>query len=142
MEQAQLDGTAAENRARQRLFVEVLQDGGELDRVPEFVHADFLNHTDTFGLPGGPEGVRLALAAIRGAFPDHDAQVIHMIAEGDLVATYKSFTGTHTADFLGIAPTGKRATIRVMDFVRYRDGKVAEHWAIVDVAGLRAQLGA
>ena len=63
-----------------------------------------------------------------------------MIAEGDLVATYKTFTGTHTGDFFGTPPTGKRATIRVMDFVRYEDGRIAEHRGIVDLAGLTAQL--
>ena len=42
---------------------------------------------------------------------------------------------------MGIPPSGRRATIRVMDFVRIRDGQVAEHWNIVDVAGLIAQLG-
>ena len=59
-----------------------------------------------------------------------------------MVATYKTLTGTHRGDFFGTPPTGKRATIRIMDFVRYRDGKVAEHWGIVDVAGLMQQLGA
>jgi predicted ester cyclase len=39
-------------------------------------------------------------------------------------------------------PTGRRATIRVMDFVRYRDGQVVDHWNIVDIAGLMAQLNA
>jgi hypothetical protein len=29
-----------------------------------------------------------------------------------------------------------------MDFVRYEDGRVAEHWGIVDLAGLMAQLQA
>ena len=29
-----------------------------------------------------------------------------------------------------------------MDFVRYRRGKIAEHWNIVDQAGLLGQLGA
>jgi len=38
-------------------------------------------------------------------------------------------------------PTGRRATIPVMDFVRYDAGKIAEHWNIVDIAGLQAQLG-
>jgi predicted ester cyclase len=65
-----------------------------------------------------------------------------MVVEGDLVATYKTFTGTHEGEFMGIAPTGRQATIRVMDFVRYRDGQVVEHWNIVDVAGLLEQLGA
>ena len=52
------------------------------------------------------------------------------------------FTGTHRGEFFGVPPTGKRASIRVMDFVRYQDGKVAEHWNVVDVAGLMQQLGA
>ena len=60
--------------------------------------------------------------AIRQGFPDHDAQVVHLVAECDLVATYKTFIGTHTGDFFGTPPTGRRATIRVMDLVRYRDG--------------------
>ena len=59
----------------------------------------------------------------------------------EAVATYKTFTGTHRAASLGVPATGKRATIRVMDFVRFRDGKVTEHWNIVDVAGLLRQLG-
>jgi predicted ester cyclase len=27
-----------------------------------------------------------------------------------------------------------------MDFVRYDDGRIIEHWGIVDLAGLHAQL--
>jgi predicted ester cyclase len=30
---------------------------------------------------------------------------------------------------------------RVADFVRYKDGQIAEHWNIIDMAGLMAQLG-
>jgi predicted ester cyclase len=84
--------------------------------------------------------VRAIFGAIRQGFPDHDATVVQMIAEGDLVATYKTFTGTNTGDFFGAPATGKRATIHVMDFVRYDGGRVAEHWGVVDLVGLRAQL--
>ena len=138
---AQVD-TAQGSRERQRLFVDVLQDRGELERVEEFVHPSFVDHSGMPELPDGPEGVRAVLGAIRAGFPDHDAEVIHMVAEDDLVATYKTFTGTHTGDFFGIPATGRRATIRVMDFVRYRDGLVVEHWNVVDLAGLQAQLAA
>ncbi|HET7714052.1 MAG TPA: ester cyclase [Bauldia sp.] len=133
-------GSAQANKARQRDFVESLQNRGELDRIPEFVHPAFVDHSRVPGQPDGPEGVKVVLDAIRQAFPDHDAQVLHMVAEGDLVATYKTFTGTNLGSFFGTPATGKRATIRVMDFVRYRDGKITEHWNIVDMAGLMEQL--
>jgi steroid delta-isomerase-like uncharacterized protein len=141
MQPTSAEGAPA-NKARQQSFIETLQSRGQLDRVAEFVHPAFVDHSKVPGLPDGPEGVKAVLGMIREAFPDHDAKVIHMIAEGDLVATYKTFTGTNLGPLFGAPPTGKRATIRVMDFVRYRDGKVAEHWNIVDMAGLRQQLSA
>ena len=136
-----LEPAVQENRERQRLFVEVLQQEGRLDRVEEFVRPDIVDHSLPAGMPAGAAGVRAILGAIRQGFPDHDAQVVHMVAEGDLVATHKTFTGTNTGEFFGMPPTGRRATIRVMDFVRYHDGRIAEHWNIVDLAGLTAQLG-
>ena len=65
-----------------------------------------------------------------------------VVGEDDTVATYKTFTGTHQGEFMGIPATGKRVTVQVMDFVRVRDGKIAEHSNVVDVFGLLAQLGA
>jgi steroid delta-isomerase-like uncharacterized protein len=134
------ESVTQENSERQRQFVQVLQHDGQLERVEEFVRPDVVDHSLPPRLPGGAEGVRAILAAIRQGFPDHDAAVVHMVAEGDLVATYKTFSGTHTGDFFGTPPTGKPATIRVMDFVRYKEGRIAEHWGIVDLAGLMAQL--
>ena len=135
-----IDSTAQDNKARQQAFVQTLQHDGRLDRVGDFVQPDCVDHALPPGLPDGAEGVRAVLGAIREAFPDHDATVMQMVAEGDLVATHKTFSGTHLGEFLGLPPTGRRATIRVMDFVRYEDGKVAEHWNVVDVAGLMEQL--
>ena len=128
------------SKERQREFVRVLQNDGDLSRVEEFVHPDVVDHELQEGMPTGHEGVRAVLGAIREGFPDHDAQIVHIIEDGDRVATYKTLTGTNTGTLFGMPPTGKRATIRVMDFVRYRDGKVAEHWGVVDLAGLQAQL--
>src|SRR5258708_1303015 len=136
MNDGPLASVAHENKERQQQFVSVLQHRGELDRIEEFVRSDVVDHSLPPGLPGGAEGVRAILGAIRHGFPDHDATVVHMIAEGDLVATHKTFTGTHTGEFFGTPASGKRATIRVMDFVRYDEGRIAEHWGIVDLAGL------
>jgi steroid delta-isomerase-like uncharacterized protein len=129
-------------KATQERFVEEIQNQGKIDTVDELIAEDMVDHTPFPGLPGNREGVRQVFQMIRASFPDHDAEVIQMVAEGDTVATYKTFTGTHEGEFMGIPPTGKKVTIRVMDFVRYGDGQVVEHWNIVDVAGLLDQLGA
>ena len=132
---------ADDPKSIQRRFVDEVQAKGRLELVDDWLAEDAVDHTPPPGMPGNRETARQIFQMIRAAFPDHDAQIVHMISEGDLVATYKTFTGTHEGEFMGIPPTGRRATIRVMDFVRIREGKVAEHWNIVDVAGLMAQLG-
>jgi steroid delta-isomerase-like uncharacterized protein len=131
-----------ENKASQRRFIDEVQNKGNIDVVDELIAADCVDHTPFPGLPPDREGARQVFQLIRAAFPDHDAEVVHLVAEGDMVATYKTFTGTHEGEFMGISPTGKKVTIRVMDFVRYRDGQIAEHWNIVDQAGLLQQLDA
>jgi predicted ester cyclase len=64
-----------------------------------------------------------------------------MIAEGDKVATRKTFHGTHRGEFMGISPTGQRVSIELIDIVRIADGKVVEHWSMGDNLGMMQQLG-
>ena len=128
------------NKARLREFNEVVQGQGRLDEADGWFDPSFVDRTPFPGTASGVEGAKQIFAMLRHAFPDHDCQVHLQIAEGDLVATYKTFNGTHRGDFMDVAPTGKHVSIRVMDFVRLADGRIAEHWNVVDVAGLMAQL--
>jgi steroid delta-isomerase-like uncharacterized protein len=75
------------------------------------------------------------------AFPDFTAEIRHIVAEGDLVATYKRFSGTHAGEFMGIPATGRRASFDAFDLLKLRGGKVVDHWVVLDVAGLLQQLG-
>jgi predicted ester cyclase len=75
------------------------------------------------------------------AFPDFSVEIRHMVAESDLVATYKTFSGTHSGDFMGILATGRSARFDAFDLMRLRGGKVVDHWVVLDVAGLLRQLG-
>ena len=98
--------TGTDNKERQRLFVEALQNSGGSERGGVRPPCHSSTTPPRPACPTGPEGVRAVLGAIRAGFPDHDAEVIHMVAEDDLVATYKTFTGTHTGDFLGTLAIG------------------------------------
>jgi steroid delta-isomerase-like uncharacterized protein len=131
-----------EPKAVVRRFVQNVQNDGNIEAASEFIAEDVIDHSLPPEMPPGLEGAKRMFEMLRQAFPDHDAVVHEMVAEGDLVATRKSFTGTHLGDFMGIRPTGRKVTMEVIDFVRVRDRKIVEHWNIVDQLGLMRQLGA
>jgi len=57
------------------------------------------------------------------------------------VPTRKTLHGTHQGEFLGVPPTGKRVAIEVIDILRIVDGKITDHWDLIDQLGLLRQLG-
>lgn len=81
------------------------------------------------------------------AFPDRGGSDIgHFIRIGD---GYYAVTGgwgylqaTHTGhNFLGVPATGKRVTMRVMDFYRCDDETIIENWIPIDIPHLLLQMG-
>ena len=77
----------------------------------------------------------------RGAFPGSYFTVEDMVAEGDKIATRKTFHGTHEGEFMVIPPSGRVVSMGLIDIVRIYDGRVVEHWAMGDSLGLMQQLG-
>jgi predicted ester cyclase len=66
------------------------------------------------------------------------------ISQGAYVASsgWPSIRATHSGgDWLGLAPTGKPVTMRVMDFWRRECDRLAENWVFVDVIDVLRQLG-
>jgi predicted ester cyclase len=79
------------------------------------------------------------------AFPDrvggnHRAR----IGEGAFVAStgWPSITATHKGGgWLGLAPTQRAITMRVMDFWRREGDRLDENWVMIDLIDLLAQMG-
>ena len=130
-----------ENKAIVRRFVEEVQSGGNIDAIDELCSPEFINHTAPPGVPSNCEGIKQVMAMFRQAFPDSYFTVEDMVAEGDKVATRKTFRGTHQGEFMGIPPSGQQVSIGLIDIVRISHGKVVEHWAIGDNLGMMQQLG-
>jgi predicted ester cyclase len=80
------------------------------------------------------------IKGLRNIFPDIHLTVEDRIFGGDKVVARNTWTGTHRGAFLGIEPTGKQVTINTIDIWRVKDGKFAEHWDVIDIAGLEKQL--
>ena len=129
------------NKATNRRFYEEVINQKHLAVVDEIAGTNYVNHSFPPGLPPGREGLKAFVGAFHTAFPDGQLNIDQMIAEGDTVATRLTFHGTHSGDFMGIPPTGKKVTVPALDMARYADGKLVEHWGGPDQMSLMQQLG-
>ena len=78
---------------------------------------------------------------LRAAFPDQRWEIERLVAEEDRVAMYCTWTATHEGTFMGIPPTGRRASVPHMYLFRLDDGLVTEYAAVRDDLGMMRQLG-
>ena len=114
---------------------------GDLGRVRELIHEDYVDHGSPLGDMYGPQGFLALNQMFADAFSEAHSGIDMLIAEGDLAAWRVTLTGIHSGEFMGVPPTGRRVTFETLNFGRIKDGKAIEHWAPMDVSSLMAQLG-
>jgi predicted ester cyclase len=129
------------NKAAYRRFYEEFLSKGNLDIVDEVVDPNVVSHSPFPGQKPGAEGLKQAIARFREAFPDLQATAEDVIAAGDKVVGRFTVTGTHHGEFMDIAPTGKTITYDEIVIVRFKDGRIVEHWAVADALAMMQQLG-
>jgi steroid delta-isomerase-like uncharacterized protein len=129
------------NKAVVRRFIEEVQNNKNMELFDELNAEDFVNLSAPPGMASDRAGGKMFLGGFLSAFPDSQVTIDDMVAEGDRVATKKTFTGTHTGEGIGIPPTGSRVTIQYVDILRLRDGRIIEHWLSMDQLSFMQQLG-
>jgi predicted ester cyclase len=138
--------SAEQSKAVARRFIEELWNGRRLELADELIAPDCVTHqlrsgAEDEGTPRTPEVIKQHVAGWLAAFPDLRFTVEQMIAEGDLVATRCRMRGTHTGAWLGVAPTGRDVSVRMMIVQRIAGGRIVEDWVLVESLGLFQQLG-
>jgi steroid delta-isomerase-like uncharacterized protein len=119
-------------------FEEVLTQR-RIDRLDELLDRGFRSHAPS-GASIDRNQYRTAAAATLAVFPDLVVTVEEQVAERDLVATRWTAEGTHQGALFGIEATGRRVRVSAMHMHRVRDGRFIEHWEVIDLHGLFAQL--
>lgn len=132
--------TLEENKALvTRLYEEVLN-GEDLEVIDHLVVKDYEEHDPLPGQGTGREGLKDRFSMLIEAF--HPRFTIEdVIAEGDRVVVRWVNQGTHVGEFLGIPPTQRPATVAGVDIYRVSEGRLQEHWHVVDQLGMLMQLG-
>ncbi len=131
-----------DNKAVARRFYEIFAEGN-VDALGEVMTEDAVVHDEQNPFPGeGLEGAKKLITMYREGFPDIAFDIEFQVAEGDLVATRWSSSGTHKGAVMGIEPTGNRAAPTGITIDRIENGKVVETWNNWDTLGLLQSMGA
>jgi len=105
----------------------------------ELADDDFIEHQS--GMKTSKEGPQAAINALHHAFPDITYSLINVLADKDLVTTHYRAKGTHKGNLGPMPATGKTFEIDVIDIMRFKDGKLHEHWGVPDRLAMIESLG-
>jgi predicted ester cyclase len=108
--------------------------------IDELLSTDFVDHTapPTFGPTR--QGFKAVATALKTAFPDLRYTIEDAIESGDKIVHRLSATGTMKADFMGMRATGKRATWNEIHIGKVVNGRLTEHWGVIDQLNMLVQL--
>ena len=111
-----------ENKAIIRRLYEA-QNKRDLALLDEFVASGLLDNGHKLR---GLEEYKKFVTMVGKGFPDYHETVEDITAEGDRVWVRMKYEGTHTGEYRGIAPTGKKFTMTAFSIFRIVEGKIAE----------------
>jgi predicted ester cyclase len=118
-----------ENKAIVVRFNKECIEQGNLNSCKELLAENVINHSAPPGMPNGAESFYFFLNEIlRKGFSDLKVEILEQIAEMDFVTTRKKISATHSGEIFGIPPSNKSVEINIIDIIRVKNGKYAEHW--------------
>lgn len=138
------EATLAQNKLIGRRVLVEMWGEGKLAVADELYASDYVDHVGRGPEASrvvGPAGIKQAVTLFRTAFPDLRYTVEAQVAEGQLVLSRFSASGTQKGRFLGASPSGKSVTYTGMDLNRIVGGRIVESWVNYDALALLQQLG-
>jgi len=104
-------------------------ESGNTEITKELLADNFVNHTAP---PNAPTDASVMIQFITGfhkGFSNVSVQIHEVLGEGDKVSLRKTITATHTGEFMGKMPTGKKVEMNVIEIDILKDGKITDHWS-------------
>jgi steroid delta-isomerase-like uncharacterized protein len=130
-----------ENKQLVRAYLKAIDEADDWSVVDEYVSPDFVTHNPIPGFGSDRDGVKASSAMFKAATPDGKHVIDDQVAEGDKVVSRIVGYGTQTGEMLGVPPTGQKVETAGIAIHRISGGKIVEHWSVVDMATVFAQLG-
>jgi predicted ester cyclase len=113
-----------------RSVIEQVFNKRQPDVLDRYLAVGYIEHNPRLGQ--GLAHHREFVSRVLAAFSDYHGEIQQIIAEGDEVMVRIEWTGTQDGPFLNLPPSGHKVSFETADIFRIADGKLAEHWDVVD----------
>ena len=120
-----------------------------INTADENLAEELVSKDASFYTPASPEplfggkGYLSVVHWMRKGFSDVQWHITDLVADEDKVAVKWDLTATHDGEFMGIAPTGKKISVCIMNFYYInKDGKVTNDIAAEGMIGILRGIGA
>ena len=130
-----------QNKRLIRRYYEDVLNGGDVAVIDELATEDYLENDPFPGQGNGRAELKARASALLAAFSPCTFTIEDVVAEGDRVVVRWRSKGNHVGEFLGMPATHRDFTIAGIDIHRIADGRMAEHWHVVDQLSQLQQLG-
>jgi steroid delta-isomerase-like uncharacterized protein len=139
---APLDTQAQKNKEIVKKAFEVVENG-DYEGMNMYIADDMVRHCQATPdlVIESLDAFKDFIKADRKAIPDQKLIIKMLVAEGDLVAFWCTYTGTHTGQMGPFPPSGKSANLDFSGIHRLENGKVVETWVTWDNITILTQLG-
>jgi predicted ester cyclase len=114
---------------------------GDLSFVPKLLRDGF-TFRGSLGTERKGHGEFTAyVSMVRGALDDYRCEILDLVTDDLRAFARMRFSGVHTGEFLGYAPSGKRIEwMGAALFTAAKDGRIADLWVLGDIQALTSQL--
>ncbi|GAB3320886.1 ester cyclase [Larkinella ripae] len=131
--------TETKNRHLVAGFIENIWNKNRFDSLDDYLHPDFIDHSLPPAFPATGVGLRQWVTATSESF-EHQTIIEELVAEGDTCLLKFKMVVRQIGVWRGIEPAGAEATVVGYRCFKVTDGKISQHWALLDGNSLENQL--
>ena len=120
-------------------FIEQIWNNRNFRKLEDFMHPDFKDHSLPSALSADTEGMKKWIFGTGISF-EHKTIIEDQITEGNKSIAIIKMEMKHIGLWRNFEPTGVELTTFGYRYYKLKDGKIIEHWAIIDGQKIEIQI--
>ncbi len=120
-------------------FIEEIWNKNQFEKIDNYISADFIDHSLPPTFPANKEGMKLWIIGTGKSF-EHITIIDDMVCEDNKVMLKMRMLLKHIGVWRGIEPTHLEISTVGYRYYKIADGKIIEHWSLLDGNSIENQL--